>query len=167
MAYLLLIFNLFAGSQVDNCISDVCKVVVKINSVEKFGSGHMSEAEALTWINERKNSGLWGDVNLLDIEINDAKSEKDAIDYERSGLSALNFCSKIYSMVMGYNMSKSFTTAQLNQMKVDFISAHDYIKKDCQPHAAKAAIEGITADPNKFTQEFKDLVLNEFAKAGY
>jgi hypothetical protein len=100
------------------------------------------------------------------IELTNAQAEKDAQDYAAAGAAAKGLCDKIYHMVMGYNISRNFDTPTLNQMKVDFNNAKTYLQ-DCQVAAAKAEIEAISADPAKFTQEFKDMVLNEFTKAGF
>ena len=90
------------------------------------------------------------------------KVKKDRRDL---GKKARSVCEDVLDTITGYNISRSWTTEQINQLKVTFSEVKSYLS-DGQPWAAKALIEAIEPDGVTITEAIKQDILDEFANSG-
>lgn len=163
--FLILFINLVFGIT-DNCTDDYCNASIKVGGIEKFGAKKKLKTELLTWINARKDIATeWGAPDTYTIELTNADDDKAADDAYKTAQKVRSICDHILNLIVAYNLTNSFTTTQINQMKLDFAAAKAYLQ-DYQPWAAKAEIIGITPDETIVTTAFKNKLLNAFSESG-
>jgi hypothetical protein len=123
--------------------------------------------------NRRSTEVLPGEVlteihvpNDFSIEITDITLEYEAEQRRQNqineGKNSRLCCEEIIDLIGGYNLSRAFTSSEINQLLVEFSSINSYLK-NFMPRSAKPLIESSPIS-STLTQQLKDDIVAIFTK---
>jgi hypothetical protein len=96
----------------------------------------------------------------------DVQAEQQALQSKISlGKNSRLCCEEVKDLIAGYNLSRSLTLSEINQMLSTFAAAKQYLDNN-MAQTAKAQIEAINPDGVIVTEEMKQDALNIFVKFG-
>jgi len=133
----------------DSLDMDNNPIVIKVPVVD-----HTEPVPAVfqTWVN------LKAEYEIVEVDITTEYETKQALDAEiEVGKQIDNYSTMVLSLIAGHNVNNSVPKEEIDQMKVDFASAFNYLK-DGQLFSAKIEILAIT-DPTYAVLKAKVLLL--------
>lgn len=80
-----------------------------------------------------------------------------------SGRLVHNVCSDILALILGFNLERNLTAAQITEMEETFSTINALLQSD-RPFSARPLIEAITPDSVLITEEMKSVILNEYER---
>lgn len=173
MIYLLFLNLVFATDITDNCTDTYCNASIKIGGVEKFAAKTKLKTELLTWINARKDvTTEWGAPDTYTIELTNADAAKTLADNYSTARRVRGLCDHVLNLIISYNLGGAFTTAQIDQLELDFADIKKAIT-DYRPWKAKPLLEAavfdnviFTAQQNTDLANFRDELLAALTESG-
>ena len=98
------------------------------------------------------------DAYLIEMDI---REQREILESKKQiGQKVRSMCDSALDVIIGYNVARSFTPEQQNQMKAIYADIFQALK-DYQPATAKALIQAVEVDDVLTTQSMKDDVLKE------
>lgn len=120
------------------------------------------------YLNDILKNNLQSELTAMEAEglsySDEAVKMQTKKDRKALGKEARRVCDDILDIIGGWNLTRSLTDAQIDEMQLDFIVVDSYLRS-FRPYKAKAAIALIKIDNVLVTQEMYDEVMEVFSSS--
>jgi hypothetical protein len=104
----------------------------------------------------------WGANPSIEDATSQHEAEQRRLSLQRDGKNSRLCCDEITDLIGGYNLSRAFTSSEINQLLTEFSAINSYLK-NFMPRSAKPLIES-SPITSTLTQQLKDDILAIFTK---